>query len=206
MPRAKRVHEPSRSGAAGKERMPHCPRHTHTHMTLPWAASLSETKESARSTPRFSGVTCCAAGAAGAMKRGGRTAQRARAPAPRPGHSAAKLGKRPPLFCQSFPAPDPPHSSSSPLRTRGPRILALAASQLRGFKFCTSAAPPPLPPPPPPPSQAPPSPPRSAPAKPIEPSPDACCDEGCENCVWTTYSDALAEWEKLRASPVQPHG
>ena len=32
-------------------------------------------------------------------------------------------------------------------------------------------------------------------ARPNEPDPMECCGNGCNDCVWTEYSERIAEWE-----------
>mmetsp|Transcript_3047 Transcript_3047/g.10969 ORF Transcript_3047/g.10969 Transcript_3047/m.10969 type:complete len:136 (+) Transcript_3047:114-521(+) len=41
------------------------------------------------------------------------------------------------------------------------------------------------------------------PPRPAEPEPEDCCQSGCTFCVWTTYLEALQEWEDAREALVQ---
>jgi len=40
---------------------------------------------------------------------------------------------------------------------------------------------------------------RPEPTRPLEPDPEECCGQGCQNCVWTLYFDKLAEYEQALA-------
>jgi hypothetical protein len=45
------------------------------------------------------------------------------------------------------------------------------------------------------------------PSPPKEPDPHECCGNGCENCVWTTYFERLAEYEEsVKRGAVKPNG
>ena len=37
------------------------------------------------------------------------------------------------------------------------------------------------------------------PVRPEAPLPSDCCGNGCSPCVWDTYAEALAEWERVAA-------
>lgn len=34
--------------------------------------------------------------------------------------------------------------------------------------------------------------------KPIEPDMNSCCGNGCVDCVWVQYSEALSEWQAIK--------